>query len=133
MLDRMSLIAAVVVCSAINATGADKAAPVTLERGKVTVVTAPKTMPLVRFAAEEMTNILSRVLGAQVPWRTELPAEGTAIILGTNGWSVAAGLAPEKLPRDGYRVRTAPNRVYIAGCDDPQGYISWKLFHSWYH
>ena len=130
---RWLVFAGTVVSAALNVSADGGQVPVTLERGKVTVVTAPKTMPLVRFAAEEMTNILSRVLGAQVPWRTELPAEGTAIILGTNGWSVAAGLAPEKLPRDGYRVRTAPNRVYIAGCDDPQGYISWKLFHSWYH
>ena len=38
----------------------------TLSRGKVDVLVAEAPPPVVRFAADEMTNFLSQVLGAEV-------------------------------------------------------------------
>ena len=68
------------------------------------VVVAPDAPPATRFAAAEMTNYLSRVLGHAIPV-VPAPTEGRyAIILGTNAWSRAAGLRPEALPRDSYCV-----------------------------
>ena len=46
---------------------AGMAAAITLEPGAVEVVLPTKPFPVVRFAAQEMTNFLSRVLGAPVP------------------------------------------------------------------
>ena len=70
-----------------------------------------------QFAAEEMTNFLSRVLGKPVPIvRKVNPAKAT-IVLGTNAWSAAAGVDVSSLRRDGYRMKTAGNALYIAGVD----------------
>ena len=43
------------------------AAAITLEPGAVEVVLPVKPFPVEQFAAQEMTNFLSRVLGAPVP------------------------------------------------------------------
>jgi len=93
---------------------------VTFRPEQTEVVVDAKAGSVTRFAAQEATNFLSRVLGAPVPLVTA-PTEGFAsLILGTNAWSVAAGLAPEKLQRDAFQVKTEGSRVYIAGCDDPK-------------
>ena len=77
-------------------------AALALTAGKTDVVIekdAPKT---VLFAAEEMTNFLSRVHGQAVPIVNEPRAGRTPIILGVNAWTRAAGLDPSALPRDFY-------------------------------
>ena len=84
------------------------------------VAVAPDAPAATRFAAGEMTNYLSRILGHDIPLVTA-PTEGRyTIILGTNEWSAAAGLHPETRKRDSYCVRVEPKRAFIAGCDDPK-------------
>ena len=73
---------------------------------------------VVQYAAEELTNFLSRALGAPVPIRFAMDPAKTAIVLGSNAWSVAAGIDTAKLPRDGFVLRTKGNALYIAGADD---------------
>ena len=66
-------------------------AALALTAGKTDVVIekdAPKT---VLFAAEEMTNFLSRVHGQAVPIVNAPRAGRTPIILGVNAWTRAAG------------------------------------------
>ena len=95
------------------------------------VVVSPDAPPAVRFAAAEMTNYLSRVLGHAIPV-IPAPTEGRyAIILGTNAWSRAAGLRPETLPRDSYCVKIGPDRTYIAGCDSPTQDPARQLAQGW--
>ena len=77
---------------------------------------APKT---VRFAADELTNVLSRVLSSPVPVVSAPSAGKSSLILGTNRWSAAEGISLAGLGRDGFRLRVAGNRVFIAGRDDP--------------
>ena len=115
-----------------SSAGNPAGASVTLRRGEVTVVTVDSPNGgYLRYAACEMTNFLSRALGATVPHlKNRLPEKGVAIILGTNAWSRAAGLAPERLKRDGYQIRTAPNRVYVAGVDEP-GWVSERINRPW--
>ncbi len=72
------------------------------------------------FAAQEMTNFLSRAFGATIPVRTRLDPAKCAIVLGSNDWSVAAGIDTAKLPQDGFAIRTRGNAVYIAGLDANQ-------------
>lgn len=99
------------------------AAVVTLTAADTEIVVAPDAAPVTRFAAKELGNFLGKSLGAGLPV-VEAPTPGrTSVILGVNAWSKAAGLSPEKLPRDGFRIRTAPGRVFIAGVDDPKGDI----------
>lgn len=87
---------------------------------KTEVVVCPGAPEPTRFAACEMTNHLSKIFGIDVPLVTK-PTDGRySIILGTNGWSRAAGLAPETLKRDSFCVRIERGRAFIAGCDDPK-------------
>ena len=69
------------------------------------------------FAAQEMTNFLSRAFGCTVPIVTAPTPSKTSIVLGTNVWSEAAGVDVKSLPRDGFVIRVVSNRVYIAGRD----------------
>ena len=85
------------------------------------VVVAPRAWRNQRvawFAAQEMTNFLSRALGVNVPVRTKLNPAKTSIVLGTNAWSCAAGVDISKLPQDGFVMRTSGNTIYIAGFDE---------------
>ena len=92
---------------------------VVLDRGGMEVVVAPDAPKTVLFAAGEMTNFLSRVVGADVPLATSPTPGRASIILGCNRWSAEAGLEPSKLPRDGFCVKAGNGRVLIAGVDDP--------------
>ena len=84
----------------------------------VEVVVAPDAPRTVRFAAQEATNFLSRVFGSPVAVATA-PTEGRAsLVLGDNGWSRAVGIDVAKLPRDGFAIRTAGSRIFVAGRDD---------------
>lgn len=94
-------------------------APVVLERGATEVVIAADAPKSVVFAAGEMTNFLSRVLGSPVPVVTSPTRGRTSVVLGVNEWTTAAGMRPEKLPRDGFEIRAGAGRVLIAGVDSP--------------
>ena len=89
-----------------------------LTAGKTDVVIDKDAPKSVRFAAEEMTNFLSRVHGQAVPIAFAPQAGRAAVILGVNAWTKAAGLDPSALPRDSFQIRVTGDRVLIAGVDD---------------
>ena len=92
--------------------------PVVLTAENAEVVVAPKAAKLTRFAASEMTNFLSRVLGGDVPLVRE-PTKGRAsIVLGENAWSRAAGIDLKDAPQDTFVVKAAGDRVFVVGRDD---------------
>ena len=88
--------------------------------GEVDVVTAPDACSVVRFAADELAGFVGKSLGCEVPVVTSFSEGRTSLVVGTNAWSRAAGVCPERLPRDGFVVRSLGNRVYVAGCDSPK-------------
>lgn len=102
-----------------SARAAADAAPVVFRPGRAEVVIPDSACDVVRFAAAEATNFLSRVLDAEVPLVHSFTPGRTALVLGTNAWSRAAGVCPEGLPWDSFVVKAEWNRVYVAGCDDP--------------
>ena len=73
------------------------AGTVRIAAGDAEVLVAPSASGATRFAAQEMTNFLSQVLGAPVPLVTAPSAGKAAIVVGTNGWSRAAGADPAAL------------------------------------
>lgn len=84
------------------------------------VVIAPdawRNQRVVHFAAQEMTNFLSRALGARIPIVAKINPVKCSVVLGSNMWSVAAGIDTAKLPPDGFAMRTRGNAVYIVGLD----------------
>lgn len=104
-------------CLTLAAVSAPLHATVTLEAGKTDVVIRKDAFPVVKFAAEEAANFLSRVFGAPVPIINE-PREGrTALILGVNEWSRAAGVDLAGTKRDAYAVKTLADKVLVAGVD----------------
>jgi hypothetical protein len=114
---RRIISSAMLVAAAVAACGGDA---VRLEPGRVQVVVAAKCAPSVRFAATEMTNFLSQVLGAPVPVVKAPGGAGVSVILGDNEWSRAEGLDPVPLVRDGFWRLAKGDRIYIVGVDDPE-------------
>ena len=94
-------------------------ADVTLTGANAEVVVAADAPKATQFAAQEMTNFLSRCLGRAVPLSTSPTAGRVPVILGTNGWSRAAGISLEGLPRDTFVISAGEGRIMIAGCDSP--------------
>ena len=85
-----------------------------LVAGEIDVVVSAEACPVVRFAADELTNFLGRATGRQVPI-VGAPRQGrTAILLGDS-----AGLDVASLPRDAFKVKVGDGRIAIAGRDDP--------------
>ena len=98
-----------------------------LEPGRVQVIIAEDALKNVRFAAQEMTNFLSRVLGAEVPIvekgkesksKVEVEERMVSVFLGEGEWTRRAGLDVAQLKEDGYFIRSVPDGVVIAGVDD---------------
>ena len=104
----------------IQPVGARNPASLAVTSEGTDVVIASDAPPAVRLAAEELTNFLSRVLSGGVPIAHEPRAGRTAILLGVNEWSRAAGIDPDWLPRDSFITRVASDRVYLVGRDDPK-------------
>ena len=83
------------------------------------VVVASNASPTTCFAAKEAARFLGETLGCKMPVVHE-PTDGrVSIVVGANAWSSAAGLDPERLPRDGFRIKASGRRIYIVGKDDP--------------
>ena len=104
----------------MNTTIALLAAALNFTPQNTEIVVAPtvwKNDRAVWFAAQEMTNFLSRAFGTKVPVKTKLDPAKMSIVLGSNTWSVAAGIDTTRLPQDGFAMRTVGNAVYIAGFD----------------
>ena len=96
------------------------------------VVIAPRAPKSVAFAAEEATNFLSQAFGASVPL-VNSPTDGKKhLFLGTNEWSVAAGVDISGLATDGYIVAAKGDGVFIAGEDDPKIDPAGRIAHPWW-
>lgn len=113
--------------SAAFFSGACAPASVRIDARNAEVVVPSGAPAATRFAGVEMTNILSKVFGREIPLKDEPTGGKYPIILGTNGWSRAAGLAPETLKRDSFCVKICRDRAFIAGCDDPAHDIGREL------
>ena len=96
-----------------------------------TEVVVPKGAPdTVRFAAQEMTNFLSRAFGRAVPVVSARTPGRTALVLGDSAESRAAGIDVSKLARDEYVLWANGDCVCIAGRDDPKANVEWQLSHG---
>ena len=90
-----------------------------LESGNTDVVIEQNAPPVVKFAAAEATNFLSRVFGAPVPVVNAPRCGRAALVLGVNEWSRKAGIDVSGKPRDSFTVKTSGGNVFVAGVDSP--------------
>ena len=103
----------------------------TLTPDNVEVVARPNAPQTVLLAVEEMTNALSSVFGQTVPFVTT-PTEGkNHIFLGSNTWTVAAGIDTAALKRDAFRLIAKGGDVFIAGRDDPIRRVLREVERGW--
>ena len=110
-----------VIASMLFALAAVAAGGATITAGKVEVVVAKDVCSVVRYAAGELTNGLSRTLGAAVPVVRAPSGPGTvSIVLGACNLSRAAGIDVTGFAPDEFVVRVASNVIFIAGRDDPK-------------
>ena len=86
------------------------------------VVSADDATPTAKFAAQELSAILGRVIGAPVPVvKTPSGAGKAAIIVGDGKLARELGVNVGPLVRDGFIIRNfGGDKIVIAGRDDPQ-------------
>ena len=101
----------------MNITSTILIAAISLSPGSTEIVVDKAAPKATLIAANEMQSLLGKSLGGEVPIVREPSAGKASIMLGTNAWSVAAGLHPETLRRDGFRILAKDGRLFIAGCD----------------
>ena len=88
----------------------------------VEVVVCSSAQPTTRLAADEMTNYLSRVLSRQIPI-VHAPTPGVAsLVIGSNVWSVSAGVMSVPKERDSFLYGFDGENFYLAGRDDASKY-----------
>ena len=116
----MNLLTAMVLC----AMGAGTAgcslsgkSPLRLERGRTEVVIAADAPAIVRYAADEATNLLAKVLGAPVPLVNRASDGSTPVYLGEGPWTKDAGLDVSGFARDEYAMRMFGSGVVLVGRD----------------
>ena len=102
---------------------------VRLTAGSTEILVSARAPKTVAFAARELQEMLGRVFDAPVPVVTAPTPGKASVVLGSNDWSVAAGIDTASLARDAFVIRAdaANGRVYIAGRDDPGADIDLAL------
>ena len=91
-----------------------------LTKDNCLILIPPDACKVVQFAAQELQEQLSRVLGGTIPVGTMPRAGKSHLRLGLTPEAKNAGLDPAKLARDGFYIKTAGKDVFIGGIDDPK-------------
>ena len=81
------------------------------------IVLDPQATPTARFAAAQLQEFLSQILGKKLPVSTH-PGKGHNIYVGAGAFAKQNGVDVAKLPRDGFIIKTAGKDIIIAGRDD---------------
>ena len=107
------------IAAAAFAVAAGSLGAVDVTGANAEVVVAQDAPGSVNFAARELAEMLGKALGAKVDV-VNSPTDGKAsILLGSNTWSVAAGIDTAAMDRDEFAIKSAGGRVYVAGRDAP--------------
>ena len=115
-----------VVAAIVAFCAAPLSADVVLTPGRTQVVIPAAAPKAVVFAAEEMTNFLSRVLGGDVPLASAPLRGWISVYLGDSEYVRKAGIDISSLQRDAFRILVDGQAVYIAGRDDAQADTSFS-------
>jgi len=123
-----SVLLAAVAAFPLLAVGA--AETVVLTPAETEVVVPANAAPVVRYAADELTNFLARAFGSPVAVGTEVEKRGgggerkVRIFLGESERSRKEGLDANALKADGFFIKVNPDGdIFIVGKDDPMADI----------
>ena len=92
-------------------------ADVILAPGNVEVLADPCGSKVAQFAAADLTNHLSKVLGCDVPVVSLPNDQRVQIVVGDSKWTRSAGIDVSKLPRDAFCIKSNGGKIYLAGRD----------------
>lgn len=114
---------------AVLLTAAGPAAAMDLVRDgqpAATLVIPDEPLPVVTYAAGELTHHVRRASGAELAVVPEAaaPAEGPRVFLGATKAAAEAGLDLAALPPNGFIIRLVGDRFFLAG-DDGEGEPGW--------
>ena len=87
-------------------------------KNKTEIVVPDKSDKVVVFAAGELQKFLEQSFKTSVPIVSAPSKNKTSIILGNNSYSRQAGIAINKLPRDGFVIKSTGKNIFIAGKDN---------------
>ena len=85
--------------------------------GNVEVLADPCGSKVAQFAAADLTNHLSKVLGCDVPIVSLPNDQRVQIVVGDSKLTRSAGIDVSKLPRDAFRIKSKGGKIYLAGRD----------------
>ena len=94
-----------------------KKADLTLTGDNTVIVVEPAASKVTKFAARELQEFLSQVLGKRIPVSAQ-PGKGVNLYVGFGKFARKKGLKGEDLARDGFFIKRYGKDICIAGRDD---------------
>ena len=88
-----------------------------LTKENAAIVIAPENNGVTRHAAQEMAELLGKVLGGKINVFREPQKGKVNIYLGFNQWTKKAGITPAGHHRDAFSMKITRDGVFIAGRD----------------
>ena len=96
-----------------------KKADLTMTGDNTVIVVEPSASKVTNFAAKELQEFLSQVLGKKIPVSAQ-PDKGVNLYVGLGEFARKKGLKGEDLARDGFFIKRYGKDICIAGRDDAQ-------------
>ena len=91
--------------------------PVCELNGSNVTIVLQNTSPVTRYAAEELQQLLSKILGKKIPLAAK-PGKDINIYVGFGAFAKSKKVDPAALARDGFYIRSFGKNILIAGRDD---------------
>ena len=103
------------------------------DQAHAVVVTADAPSPVAELAADELVSVVEQATGVALPVVTEAnaPLEGVRIYIGDTQAARKAGLNPDVLPGETYRIKAEGGNLYIFGNEDGKDLLVKPEALSW--
>ncbi len=97
-------------------------------QARAVVVTADKPSPVAAYAAQELVAHVEKATGVQLKTvrESDVSATGARVYVGATAAARRAGLEPDKLSGETFRLKVAGGCLYIVGREDDGELINWE-------
>jgi len=96
-------------------------------KSQAVIVIPEKSCKVVRFAGKELQKFMQQAFNDTVLIVSRPDARKISIILGDNSYSREAEIKIDKLPRDGFIVKSVGRNIFIVGKDDKRANLERSL------
>lgn len=95
------------------------------QQSQYTILVSPDAPTSAQAAANELRHYIAKATGVHLPiMRSNDLPQTPFISVGQTAASNSAGLNPQTIPVEGFRILTADGNLYILGPDTPQGKVT---------